>query len=89
MYINRKGVVNDTGIKANFKDMFFDIESIILTLAKDIQDIFYDVVEDIIDLRWDVFTYKMKVRGLIDTKPDKSRISSIWSSFLSLILFQR
>lgn len=65
MYINRKGIAENKGIKTTLKDMFFDIESVLYVIAGDTVDIFYDVYEDIIDMRWDLFVYRMRKRGLI------------------------
>ncbi len=90
MYINRKGIVNNTGIKGTMKDMMFDIESMFLVAGKDAVDIFYDVYEDIIDLRWDLFVYRMHRRGLLsEEEAGLSRTSFITSSILGTIFFSR
>jgi len=83
MYINRKGIVNNAGIKQTIKDMFFDFESMMVLAGKDAIDIFYDIYEEIIDLRWEIFVYKMHSRGLL-SEAKVSRTAALTSSLLSI-----
>mgnify|MGYP007044120412 CR=1 FL=1 len=91
MYINRKGLTEDMGIKGTVKNIFFDVESMLIVMGKDTQSIAFDIWQDINDIKWDIFIYKMRSSGLLpqEEKPDKpSRFSSFASAFINSILIK-
>ena len=96
MYINRKGIVDNHGLKATVKEFFFDVESMLLIMAKDCQRIMHDFGEDvfriyesILDIRWDVFMYKMHSTGLLSDEVKVSRPRAAMYSLLSIVLLKR
>ncbi len=95
VYISRKGVAEKKGIRANLKDMMFDIESILLLMGRDTQSAardfyndLYRVFEHIADMRWNVFIYKMQSHGLMD-EARFSRPAAAFYSMLSMVMLRR
>lgn len=93
MYIKRDGLVDNYGIRHTIKEMFFDIESVLLIMAKDtnriIRDFFEDgsrIVEKAIDLRWNIFIYRMQSSGVLAEDIKFSKPASALYSVLSFML---